>query len=175
MAGKMMIFCPECNTKVPNGFYSCPECHVRVDNTLLKRSLKKQRVKKSGYHVGGFCPGPIVIGALFSAGLIVLMHLLLAGGDWAFLVVHYYLAGMFIVCASAYASRKAYSANFIHGVLASMLCGALLLGAYVVHGYLTGNPIEYPPKNMPNDALSIYSAGTIAAGAIGGCLGLIGK
>jgi hypothetical protein len=175
MAGKIIIFCPECDTKVPDGFYSCPECHVRVDNNILKRSFKHKQVKRSSYHVGGFCPMPVVLGAVFSAGLIALMHLLLTNGDLTFLIIHYYLAGMFIVAASAYAARRAYSANFIHGVLTSIACGALLLGAYVIHGYLTGTPLEYPPKNMPHDALSIYTSGTIAAGAIGGCLGLVGK
>ena len=175
MAVKMLIFCPECDTKVPDGFKSCPECHIRIDNQLLMRLSKNKRLKKSGYHVGGFSPLPIAIGALFAAGLIVAMHFLLATGDLAFLIIHYYLAGMFIIAASAYAARRAYGANFIHGILTSMACGVLLIGAYILHNHLTGNPIEYPPKDIPHDALSIYAAGTIAAGAIGGCLGLVGK
>lgn len=175
MAVKMLIFCPECDTQVPDGFRSCPQCHIKVDGALIKHALKKKRLKKSGYHVGGFSPLPILIGAVFAAGLIVAMHFLLASGDLAFLIIHYYLAAMFIISASAYAARRAYGANFIHGILTAMACGVLLTGAYLLHCHLTGTTIQYPPQGIPLDALSIYAAGTLAAGAIGGCLGLVGK
>jgi len=171
MVGNMLLFCPECSSKVPTGFSFCPHCKTKMDDKLVKKASHVSHLQGSGYHVGGFSPTPVIIGAFFAAGLILLMRWLLHTTELTMLVLHYYLAGMFIITASAYASRKAYSANFVHGVMTSLVCAGLLFVVFVARGYLRFHIIEYPPKDM----MSIFGAGALAAGAIGGCIGLIGK
>ena len=129
-----MIFCPHCQTPVPDGSLACRECHTPVNiSQIVVGNL--QASQGAEYVVGGINWRAVVLGAflalgIWNGGMYGLVLLLGADALWFSLMVKVTA----IAVGSFVAGYRSYSAELTHGLLVAAIVavvnGGLIYAVY---------------------------------------------
>ena len=170
MKSRIILFCPQCQLQIPNGFGFCPRCKTQLDTSLVSGSKRKACLEGDGFVTGGFNYAAIMLGAIFAVGAILLSKIFLGKVEFPMSICLYAGWGVVVLVSCGYVAHRAYSKTYMHSIITVMLSIGLLLAIEKTFGYFEYPLFTYPDPNF----IFALTLGSITFGSLGGWLGTIG-